>query len=426
MPEELLQYIWENRLFKTGNQKTIAGEPVEIIHPGQRNADSGPDFFNARIKIGDTIWAGNIEIHKKSSDWLAHNHQGNKAYDSVILHVAEIYDSPVFRGNGEEIPALQIEFDERIRENYKFLLSAKTWIACQERFHQIDPMNIKLGYHRLMVERLENKTAEILALLGQNQNNWNETFYRFLARMFGFKVNALPFEMLAKSLPLGIISKHKNNLFQVEAMLFGNAGLLNTELLGDDYFLKLRSEYSFLYKKYNLQGIESHLWKFMRLRPVNFPTIRIAQFAGLINRSEHLFSKILETENPGELKKLFNVRASEYWDTHYRFNKPSAKRKKELGEVSINTILINVVVPFLFVYGNFQQKPGLQDRALDLLETIPPEENSIVDKWESLGITVLSAYESQALLQLKNFYCTKKKCLNCQIGSKLLNQDLSV
>jgi hypothetical protein len=272
-----------------------------------------------------------------------------------------------------------------------------------------------------MIERLENKTSEILKRLEENKFNWNETFYQSLARMFGFKVNALPFEMLSKAVPLSVIAKHKNDLFQIEALLFGTSGLLNDELIGDDYFLRLRSEYSFLYKKYNLKPIGSYLWKFMRLRPRNFPTIRIAQFAALIHRSEALFSKIIEVDKLSQLSELFNVCASDYWDTHFRFNLPSVKRKKELGMVSVQSLIINVVVPFLFVYSETQTKPGLKDLALDFLEDLPPEGNSIVSNWQRLGLSVRSAFETQALLQLKNLYCDQKKCLNCQLGNKLVN-----
>lgn len=421
MPEEFVQYIWENKLFFTESLKTTYGNALEIVSVGKKNTDSGPDFFNAKIKIDETIWAGNIEIHKKSSDWLLHKHNTDKAYDNVILHVVEINDQQVKRVNGEKIETLIINYPEKLKTNYQNLLNAKTWIACQNQFHKIDPVILQLGFNRLMIERLEDKTGEILERLQQNKNNWDETFYQILARSFGFKVNAVPFELLAKSVPLQTLAKHKNNRFQLEALLFGSSGLLNQQLLGDDYFLKLREEYSFLYKKYGLHPIESHLWKFMRLRPVNFPTIRISQFAELIHNSQGLFSKIIEIDNINNLKELFKVKASEYWNSHYSFNKTTAKNSvKELGENSINTLIINVIIPFLFVYGEKQNKNHLQNRALEFLEQLPPEKNSIISKWGKLGIQGRSAFETQALLQLKNLYCEKKKCLNCQIGVKLV------
>lgn len=419
--EEFLQYIWENRLFDEKNLYTEAGEVIDVIKVGKRNSHSGPDFFDARIQTGNTVWAGNIEIHLRSSDWEKHNHHTDKAYNNVILHVVEEHDAEVFTQSGEKIATLQLRYPGHLRKNYQELLDAKTWIPCQNQFYKADPVVLRLGFHRLMIERLENKTEEIIAKLERNRFDWNETFYQVLARMFGFRVNAAPFEMLAKSLPLHVLARHKNDLFQLEAMLFGNSGLLNDQLLGDDYYLKLREEYSFLRKKYGLKGIESHLWKFMRLRPGNFPTIRISQFAALIHRSQGLFSQITETENLETLKALFTVRASEYWDTHYSFNKATRRRfPRELGEASVNLLIINVVIPFLFVFGEKQNKHFLKNRALDYLEQLPAESNSVVEKWRQLGITCKSALDSQALLQLKNNYCEKKKCLNCRIGVKLI------
>ncbi len=421
LPEEFLHYIWEQRLFDNDNLVTTEGQPLEIIQTGKRNTDSGPDFFNARIKLENTIWVGNIEIHKNSGDWKKHQHQNDKAFDNIILHVVEKNDEEITRSNGEKIPTLVISYPDYYRENYEKLLESKSWIACQDQFYKTDPILLQLGFNRLMIERLEEKTTQILERLEQNNNDWNETFYQILARMFGFKVNALPFDLLAKSVPLQVLGKHKNNLRQLEALLFGNSGLLNVQLLGDDYYLELRKEYSFLYKKYGIKGIESHLWKFMRMRPGNFPTVRISQFAALIHRSQSLFSKIVEVEELERLKKLFKVQASEYWNTHYHFNKNSKRNAvKELGDSSVNTIIINVIIPFLFVYGEKQNKNVLKNRALEFLEQLPPESNSIVSKWEKLGVESRSAFETQALIQLKNQYCEKKKCLNCQIGVKLV------
>ena len=421
IPEEFLQYIWENRLFYTDELKTVDDEKLEILQVGKRNSDSGPDFFNAKIKIDETIWVGNIEIHRNASDWNKHKHSDDDAYKNVILHVVETNDETILRNSESKIPTLILNYPAALKKNYQNLLDSKTWIACQNQFHKINPVLVQLGFNRLMIERLEEKTAAIEAKLHENNNNWNETFYQMLARAFGFKINAEPFELLSKSLPLQILSKHKSSVFQLEALLFGNSGLLNQQLLGDDYFLKLRDEYSFLYKKYQLKPMEGHLWKFMRLRPVNFPTIRISQLAALINRSNGLFSKIIEIEAYKDLKELFRVSASEYWDSHYNFNKSGGKNMKKIfGEIALNTLIINVVIPFLFVYGEKQNKHELKNRALRFLEKLPPENNSIIKKWEQLGIASRSAFETQALLQLKNKYCETKKCLNCQIGVKLV------
>lgn len=423
VPEEFLHFVWENRLFFSDNLKTVDGEILEIINTGRKNTDAGPDFFNAKVKIGDTLWAGNIEIHKKASDWEKHNHAENRAYENVILHVVEEADREIVRENGSEIATLELTWPEQFTCNYQKLLDAQTWIACQDQFYRVDPVVLQLGFNRLMIERLENKTGEISERLAKNQHNWNETFYQMLARMFGFKVNAMPFELLAKAIPMNILAKHKNNLFQLEALLFGASGLLNEELFGDEYFLELRKEFGFLYKKYNLKPVEAHLWKFMRLRPGNFPTIRISQLAALVHRSQGLFSKILETEKAEDLKTFFNVKASDYWNTHYRFNKSSPrKHTKDLGENSINTLIINVVIPFLFVYGEKQNQHHLKNRALEFLEELPPENNSVIERWRNLGISARSAFESQALLQLKNLHCSRKKCLTCPIGNKLVKR----
>jgi hypothetical protein len=420
MKEEFLQFIWGHGLFTKNNLKTTDGRAVEVISTGQPNSDSGPDFFNARIRIDETTWAGNIEIHQKSSHWYQHKHDVDAAYDNVILHVVELHDKPVHIKN-HQVPTLEISYPDTILKNYERLLKSEQWIPCEEKLSEVDPFILRFWFSSLMISRLQARTGDILTILKQNKNNWNETFYQLLARNFGMKTNALPFELLAKSLPLPILSKHKNNLFQIEALFFGQSGLLNETLLGDDYFLSLRSEYSYLYKKYGLSAIESHLWKFMRLRPINFPTIRIGQLAMLIHHSSALFSRILESNDPDQLRKLFEVKASEYWDTHYRFNKPSEENKpKTLGETTFNNLVINTISPLLFVYGDQHQNQEMKDRALLLLEKLAPESNQIIRKWNELGIESRSAFETQALLQLKNSYCNYKKCLNCQLGAKII------
>jgi len=423
MKEEFLQFIWEHGLFNRTDLKTVDGKPVEIISSGRQNTDSGPDFFNARIRIGETVWAGNIEIHQKSSHWYQHRHDADAAYDNVILHVVELHDKSVQVKN-HELPTLEISYPTAILENFEQLLKSERWIACEERLHEVDPFILRFWFSSLMIERLQSKTNDILGILQQNKNNWNETFYQLLSRNFGMKTNALPFELLAKSLPLNILSKHKNDLFQIEALLFGQSGLLNETLLGDDYFLALRKEYSYLYQKYGLSGMESHIWKFMRLRPINFPTIRIAQLAMLIHHSTALFSRILETNDLEELRQLFDVSASEYWNTHYRFNKISEEnRQKTLGETAFNNLVINTIVPMLFVYGDQHLDQAMKDRALLLLEKTDPESNQIIRKWNELGIDSRSAFETQALIQLKNSYCENKKCLHCQLGAKIITSD---
>jgi hypothetical protein len=420
MTEEFLQFVWEQKLFNTENLKTISGKNLEIIDAGKLNNDSGPDFFNARIKIDDTIWAGNIEIHRLSSDWYRHRHQDDEAYDNIILHVVQRCDQQVLRSDGEEIPTLILPIPHHVMANYRQLIDSTAWIPCQDKIHSMDPFVLKIGFNRLMIERLQEKINVIIERLNQNKQNWKETFYQLLAQSFGFKTNAVPFELLAKSLPPNILGKHADNLYQTEALLFGQAGLLHQELLGDDYFLKLRAEYEFLVRKYNLKPIAGYLWKFLRIRPVNFPTIRIAQFAALFHKNDRIFSILNENISIHQLKELFNVSASSYWDNHFRFNQISGNGKKHLGDSAAESLIINCVIPYIFVYGEQTEKNFLKDKALEWLDQLPPEENLIISGWRNLGIYASTAFESQALLQLKNRYCDKKRCLHCHIGSKLI------
>lgn len=420
MNEDFLQFIWEHGLCDYDRLVTVGGEKVEVLSAGTRNRDSGPDFFNARIRLDGTIWAGNVEIHKYSSDWKKHRHDGDASYENVILHVVEKYDQPVLTPSGEEIPALVLSYPSFLLANYEYLLASETWIPCQDRFHAVDPFVLKIGFNRLIVERLQSKTSEITCRIIQNQYDWNETFYQFLARNFGFRINGVPFELLARSTPWSVIGKHADSLFQVEAILFGQSGLLNEALLGDDYFLNLRDEYGFLMRKYGLRPVPGHLWKFLRLRPINFPTVRLAQFAMLLSTVPDLFPAILNASSPGAISEMFRVRASEYWDRHYKFSFPSRKKVKYLGLDAICNLIINTIVPFLFVYGDLNGKQDMKDKALDWLGQLPPESNSVISNWEKLGVNPESALETQALLQLKNAYCDKKRCIRCHAGNRLI------
>jgi len=315
---------------------------------------------------------------------------------------------------------LQIKFNNDLLNNYQSLIKKDTWVACEDYLDLVDGFKIKVWLEKLTVERLEQKSDRINNILGQVNNSWETAFYYQLARNFGFKLNSDPFELLAKSLSLISISKHKDNLFQIETLLFGQAGFLD-EVGGDEYYLKLQKEYLYLQKKFKLKPIEKHLWKFLRSRPGNFPTIRIAQFAKLVYESKSMFSKTLEIDKKEVLHDLFVVKPSEYWDTHYLFNKTSILKSKSLGKSAVEIILINTVIPFLFVYGKAKGQYQYQERALDLLENIKAEKNSIISNWDKLGIKSTSAFDTQALIQLKNNYCNQKKCLNCQIGNTIIN-----
>ncbi len=421
MTEEFLHHIWKFKLFNQPGLTTIDNRPIEIIKVGQHNSDAGPDFFNARIKVGDTVWAGNVEVHTNASDWHKHNHQNDKAYDNIILHVVYNSDKTICRTSGETIPAVELKnrITDTIYQNYLNLKSNKDWIPCEKQIGTTPKVIINSTIDKLLLERLERKSYAIIKSLGLNNNNWEETFYQLLARNFGFKTNAEPFELLAKSIPSLIIAKHKSSLLQIEALLFGQAGFLN-EHYEDAYLKSLQNEYVFLKQKYKLISIDKHLWKFLRLRPVNFPTIRIAQFANLVYNSTHLFSKIIEAETFEDLNKLMNVDVSEYWKTHFMLDKESVLKTKHFGNDGINNIIINTVVPFLFVYGKQKDNEKFVERALKFLEQTKGENNSIINKWKSLGLSVETAYSTQALLQLKNEYCDNKKCLSCSVGNYLL------
>lgn len=426
-PELFLHYIWKLKLFNFKVLKTVCGQAIELVHVGKHNHASGPDFMNARIRIGKTLWAGSVEIHKKSSDWLVHQHQHDRAYNNTILHVVYEQDKAIYRATGELLPTLELKnrIAPQYIQRYWTLWNNETWIPCEKQVAKV-PMALRiLWLDALVVERLEHKMAAIESCLKQNKNNWEATFYLFLARCFGAKQNGQSFEALTQSLPLRILSKHKSNLFELEALLLGQAGFLAEEERGkeDPYVQKLIKEYTFLAKKYQLKPLKASCWKFGGIRPANFPTLRLAQFALLVHQSNHLFSKILEESNVEQLRVLFRVSLDGYWNHHYRLGVLSAKRNKTLGNASIDLILINTIAPFLFAFGRYKDEKKYQERALLLLQDIPAEKNSIIDHWKGIGIGAKSAYETQALLQLKTAYCTPKHCLNCSIGHEILKMD---
>jgi Protein of unknown function (DUF2851) len=422
MRESFLHFLWRWRRFDLRDLTTTTGEPLAIHHPGEPNTDAGPDFFNARLRIGDTEWAGNVEMHLRASEWITHNHNADSAYDNVVLHVVLEDDKPILRKNGDPIPCLNLtdRIPPHLLETYQQLEQDRSWIPCAAQFRQV-PDIIKLNwYDRLLVERLEHKTDDVAALLDATTNHWEDAFYRALARSFGLKINAAPFEALAHSLPLMVLAKHKNSILQTEALLFGQAGLLEGPF-AEAYPAELAKEYQFLRHKYGLTPLEGSQWKFLRLRPANFPTLRMAQFAALVTQSVHLFSKILEANTVRELEHLFAAQLSTYWHTHYLFDKTSPKRNKTLGRDFIHLLLINTIVPFLFHYGKTKRQTEFQDKALRLLEELPAESNAIIDGWADLGVVCRNAYQSQALLQLKTKYCDTRNCLACAIGHNLLH-----
>ena len=423
MEENFLHFIWKFQYFNSFELKTTQGEAVTIINKGNHNLDAGPDFSTSRIKIGNTEWAGNVEIHIKSSDWYQHNHQHDKAYSNVILHVVFNDNKPAkYPGTENIIPT--IELQNRINEwqwtAYQKMLSSALWVPCANQIKTVPSIFISKWKERLMVERLVEKSKIVETMLQQNNSDWRQVFYRFLAKSFGFKVNADPFEALANSVDQKILWKYKNNLHLIEALLFGQAGFLNASFK-EEYPKMLQKDYLFLASKHGLTPIKTENWKFSKIRPSNFPTIRIAQFAILIFKSENLFSHILEEENVAKLKTFFEVEINNgYWLNHYQFGKESKQKIKSLGKDAVNNIMINTISVFLFFYGTYKKEQKYIDKAVQWLEEIEPETNTITTNWKNLGLLSKNAFDSQSLIELKNSYCSKKKCLLCNIGNYIL------
>jgi len=421
MNEDFLHYIWRYRLLNISELKSEDGQILEIISPGFHNTDAGPDFLNARIKIDDTVWAGNVEIHIKASDWHKHNHQNDMKYDNIILHVVYENDITIKRNDKQIITTLCIKncFDEKLFYRYKDLLLSKMWIPCERNLVVVDKGILNIWKEKLVVERLQKKSEEIENILHNNKNDWNQTFYEFLFKNFGFKINAVAFEMLAKSLPISILAKHKDTLFQVEALLFGQAGFLN-DMLTDEYPKALLKEYLFLRQKISLKPIDNSLWNLLRIRPHNFPQIRIAQLASLIYSSTALFSKVIEADSVKTLLKMFSHECSDYWQTHYLFDKSVQTKSFRIGISSIENVIINTIVPFHFAYATIKNDFSFKERALAFLEQTDAEKNHIIQNWHERGIVSKSAWDSQSLIELRNNYCLSKKCLNCMIGDAIL------
>ena len=436
MREEFLYYLWENRLIDKTLQ-TSEGEAVDVVATGYRNTNSGPDFLEARIQIGDKLWAGHVELHVKTSDWNRHGHQTDKAYKNVILHVVYENDTKV-----NDIPTLELKghFDGSLYAQYQKLISSKNWIPCEKSIAQV-PVFTRLSWlDRMAVERLESKSGTVTKILEANQFDWEDALYKLLMRYFGLKVNNEAFEYLSNILPFKTLLKHADNLLQLEAMLFGCAGFLEEDFT-EDYPLLLKREYSVMKAKFNLLTMPAERWKFMRMRPSNVPTIRLAQMAQLIHKNGSLFSRIREAKNTAEVKALFDVAASAYWEMHYRFgvglsyhssrngdvrlpqcDSPTNPKPKHLGDATADVLMINAVAPLLFCYGKLHKDESVCETAMQFLEETEAEDNAIIRHFAQCGITTENAMQTQALLHLYNMYCKRKRCLECRIGNVLLHK----
>lgn len=417
-----MQYVWQHKLYRWEDTTTNDGRRVRIIDPGMLNTDAGPDFFNAKVEIDGRMWAGNIEMHVRASDWARHGHNNNPAYDSVILHVVDKDDAPVYRTNGERIPQMVMKCSPAFNEKYAQLLNAKIELPCTDAIKQMPKLLLTEWIERLAFERLQSKADHLKELYNAFNGSWEDVCYVTLTRALGFGVNNDAFERLARRTPLRLLHRHCDSLFQIEALLFGQAGMLNpAENRSDGYYQQLCSEYSFLANKFSLKPIDSHSWKLARMRPQNFPYRRIALLAQFIDGGFNLFANILAAETESDLRKLFYVELSGYWATHFNFSRASEAQTRALGERSIDIILINTVAPLLYARGDVLNDNSLQDRAIALLESIKPENNSIVQQFTFAGIACRDALTSQALIELRRSYCEAHKCLYCKIGHRLLS-----
>lgn len=422
MTEAFLQYVWQHQLLE-GELRTTDGLLLKVERPGVLNKDAGPDFFDARVRVGETLWVGNVEVHIKSSDWNAHKHSTNHAYDNVVLHVVYKNDTALTLQNCHDLPTLELcnNIPDLLWNNYEALVNppAPTPIPCMEHLGEISPFYISSYLERLTLERLEQKCDTVRRLLEESHGNWEQCCYWMLAHYFGDKVNSFPFELLAKSTSQTLLARWRDNPTRTEALLMGQAGLLDG-YFEDDYPRQLQADYEALRQGAGLTPIAGYLWKFFRMRPNGFPTIRISQFAQLICRSRNLFSRLLETTDVAELQKIFSVQASDYWNTHYQFDTPSKPSPKTVGSLFVDLLIINAWVPLLFEYGNQHGSQQYKDQAVNLLQQLRPETNATIRLWASAGIKADNAARSQALLQLYNEHCSNHDCLHCQIGYKII------
>lgn len=421
MNEDLLQYIWLAGLFNSDNLRTTEGQEVLILKRGRLNRDSGPDFSEARIRIGEADWVGNVEIHIDSGDWFLHKHHHDKAYNNTVLHVVFNYNKAAVRQDGSVVPTLIVNdriFPE-VLKHYQLLKASQHWVPCAPLIQQIDDFTITQALDRALVNRLERKSGQVQQWLSSVNNDWHSVFYYAITRSFGFGINSGPFEQLALNLPVQLLGKNRNDIGQVEALIFGTAGFLE-EYMADEYHTGLRTEWEFLRKKYILNPMDCSSFKMMRMRPGNFPTMRLAQLAALVYKSHHLFAMIAELNDVNEIIRLFDVEASPYWRDHYVFGKPAKHHNAALSAEAGELILINAVVPVLFVYGRYTGNENIVNKSLSILQNLRPENNAMIRHWEELGLLAKSAFDTQALIELKTQFCEKKQCLNCRVGNKIL------
>jgi hypothetical protein len=421
MQEDFLHYIWQYKKFDFKHLQTTSGQVLSLVHVGQHNLHSGPDFFNAQIRIDEQLWAGNVEIHLKSSDWYVHNHELDKAYDNVILHVVWEHDTDVFRHDNSSIPTLELKNivqKQALNQYQKLFSNSHKWINCEHEIDTVDSFVINNWIERLFLERLEQKSAIIEAELKASNNNWEAVLFVMLAKNFGLKVNGDAFKSIAKSIDFAIVRKTQSDLLTLEALIFGQAGLLKNDE-EDAYFKSLKKEYGYLKHKFNLNNLSVLPLQFFRLRPPNFPTIRLSQLASLYHQHQNLFSKVITINSKEAAYELFKISTSEFWQSHYTFSKSSRKSNKLLTRSFIDLLIINTIVPLQFCYQKQMGKLD-EDAIFKLISEVDVEKNSVVNKFLELKNFGDSALHSQALLQLKPNYCDANRCLQCAIGNQVL------
>ncbi len=427
MSENFLHFLWQHKLYKPGMFFTSNNKLMEVVDPGLLNSDAGPDFFNAKIKLDGILWAGNVEIHIKASDWKRHNHHTDRLYDNVILHVVFDDDERVYSTTGRLIPAWKMDVSQQIQQKYYSLSRHKGWIACEGQINRVPGFLIRNWIERMLVEKLERKVSSIETLLASYRNDWQEVFYIVLARNFGFGLNGEPFERLARQTPWKIVGRNATDAERLEALFLGQAGFLDGLIYDDDYMALLNREYVILKQKYSLEPLPVHLWKFLRLRPVNFPTVRLVQLAALIAKNNKLFDALLHCENLNRVRELLKIQPLPYWNTHYRpcVTGSGESKSKKLGKQAVDLIIINTVIPLIFAYGKLRGQPELQNKALEWLSGLPVEKNNIVSGWArpQINVNAVSAADSQGLVFLKRTYCDHRKCLSCHIGHRIVSHN---
>lgn len=423
MMEQLLQYVWQHRLWRSEDMVTNDGRPVRVLDPGLLNTDAGPDFFNAKVEIDGRLWVGNVEIHVRASDWRRHGHDQDRAYDNVILHVVSKDDAPVMRSNGEVIPQVVLECSPHFGERYERLVNARVELPCAAHIAQVPSLTITEWVEALAFERLHSKVERLRGLLEMYNGSWEDVCYVTLARCLGFGINNEALERLARRTPLRLLHKHSDSLLQVEALLFGQAGLLSDpRTRGDAYVIQLVHEYAFLRNKFSLEPMEGEAWRMFRIRPQNFPYRRIAMLAQCVHGGFNLMRRLLEARDEKEMRALFAIELTGYWAEHYSFGESTTHGSRALSDRSIDIVLINVVAPLLYARGELAGDYSMTDRAVALLESLRPERNNVVALFQAAGLRCDDALTSQALIQLKRAYCEPRKCIYCKIGHRLLSE----